>query len=120
MPVEVVLDQPEVLALYICEGTQFNFPEPWPWGEAHPWSARGAWEGHGALVLHRPHDPYTAWAFWQGADREFDGWYLNFQRPFERRDSTLDTLDREADIWIPSEGRWEFKDLDFLSFRSLT
>jgi hypothetical protein len=114
MPVEVVLDQADVLAVYIREGSPFTFPDEWPWGSAHPWSARGRWEGHGALVLHRPDDAYTVWAFWEGAERAFEGWYVNFQRPIERGATTLDTLDHEVDIWIPREGRWEFKDLDLL------
>ena len=117
MPVRVVADDAHRLAIYIPEGTPFTFPNPCPWGPAHPWAARGSWQGHGALVLHRPNDPYTVWASWQGPARAFAGWYVNLQEPFRRTDRTLETCDHELDIWIPRVGTWVYKDMALLERR---
>jgi Protein of unknown function (DUF402) len=110
----VVRDEPDELVLYLAEGTAFAFPEgDWPGGR-HPWHGRPAWVGHGVLHLHRPGDPYSIWAFWDGPDRRFAGWYVNLQAPFRRSERAIDTLDHELDIWIPEGGGRRWKDEDLL------
>jgi hypothetical protein len=36
IPVRVVEDSDEVLAIYVAEGTRFSFPNPWPFAAEHP------------------------------------------------------------------------------------
>ena len=113
-PVRIVEDTPGLLASYICAGTPFTFP---PYPEPHPWAGRDAWSGHGVLMLQRPGEAHAVWAFWDGTDREFAGWYINFQEPFRRTAEGYDTQDLELDIWIPAGGAWEWKDADVLDER---
>ncbi len=61
LPLRVVADREDLLAVYNAEGTPFAFPEQWPWAERHPWEERGRWEGHGALVLWRQGDACERW-----------------------------------------------------------
>ena len=109
-PVRVVADRDDLLAVYTPEGAPFAFPEQWPWAAQHPWAVRGAWQGHGVLVLHRPGDPYTVWVFWDGPERTFAGFYVNFQAPIVRGERSMETFDHELDIDIRPDGTWEFKD----------
>ena len=114
VPVVVVADAPDLLATYIPHGAPFTFP---PGPEAHPWSERAAWEGHGVLMLQRPGEAHAIWVFWHGPERQFTGWYVNLQEPFRRTSTGYDTQDLELDIWIPSGGRWEWKDAEVLEQR---
>jgi hypothetical protein len=111
IPVYVVHDDADLLALYLPEGAPFGFADA---GLAHPWLGRSEWAGHGPLMLHRPGDAYAVWAFWEGADRRFAGWYVNFQAPFRRTRLGIDTLDHELDIWIADGAAWAWKDEDKL------
>ena len=114
-PVVVVRDEPGLLATYMAEGTPFTFP---PGPELHPWAGRDAWSGHGVLMLQRPGEAHAIWVFWDGPEREFAGWYVNFQEPFRRTPHGYDTQDLELDIWIPAGGdAWEWKDVDALEQR---
>lgn len=114
--VNVVVDTPDLLATYSPEGSTFHFPDgDWPTPDGlHPWHGYGGWRGHGALMLQRPGDPYAIWHFWDGPERKFAGWYLNFEVPFERTAIGFDTMDLELDIVIAPDGSWEFKDVDLL------
>ena len=105
----VVEDAPELLVSYLPEGARFAFP-PSADGRPHPWAGRHGWTGHGVLMLQRPGEAYAVWHFWEGPEREFAGWYLNFQEPFRRTSIGYDTQDLELDIWIPVDGPWHFKD----------
>jgi Protein of unknown function (DUF402) len=117
--VVVVRDEPDLLATFLPEGTPFEFPEgDWPAPDGrHPWHGRGRWEGHGLLMLQRPGDFYAVWVFWHGPARDFRGWYLNLQEPFRRTPEGFDTQDLELDIWVPIDGRWEWKDDELLDQR---
>ena len=70
-------------------------------------------------MLQRPGEAYAIWVFWEGPDREFAGWYVNFQEPFRRTAQGYDAQDLELDIWIPADGggSWEWKDADVLDER---
>jgi hypothetical protein len=117
MPVVVVLDEPELLAVYLPEGAPLGFPESgWPGGR-HPWSAFSSWQGHGVLMLQRPGDAYAVWAFWEGPGRAFSRWYVNLQDPFRRTSLGFDTLDHELDLWSPDGRTWHRKDDERLDQR---
>jgi Protein of unknown function (DUF402) len=118
-PVRVVHDSPELLATEIFAGTPFTFPAgEWPTPDGrHPWAGRTHWEGHGTLTLQRPGDAYAVWVFWEGPNRDFACWYVNFQEPFRRWDRGYDTQDLELDLVIHPGGRIEVKDDDALDLR---
>jgi len=105
----VAADTPDLLALYMPEGSPFGFADDF-FGEPHPWSHRDRWHGNGVLQLQRPGESYAVWVFWHGAEREFQGWYVNVQEPFRRTTRGFDTQDLELDVWVPRDGGWEYKD----------
>lgn len=118
-PVRVVQDTPELLATEIFEGTPFTFFEgDWPTEDGrHPWAGRACWTGHGTLTLQRPGEAYAVWAFWEGPERDFAGWYVNFQEPFRRTSRGFDTQDLELDLIVYPDGAWELKDDELLDVR---
>jgi hypothetical protein len=117
IPVLVVDDTPELLAVYLPEHAPMAFPAgDWPGGR-HPWHGVPAWRGHGVVMLHRPADAYAVWVFWRGPERTFDRWYLNLQAPLERTPAGFDTLDHELDLWSPDGRSWHRKDEELLDQR---
>jgi len=102
-PVRVVLDEPDLLAVYVHQGTELTFGgSDFSLGE-HPWAVSGRiWRSAGVLQLQRPGDWYAVWGRWE--DGEFADWYVNFQRPLRRSDRGFDTLDLELDLVIPADG----------------
>jgi hypothetical protein len=120
IPVRVVRDGPELLALYLAEGTPFGLPDgPWPTADGrHPWAAAGSWRGHGVLQLQRPGELHTVWVFWEGPDRRFASWYVNIQEPFRRTERGFDTQDLELDLIVAADRRrCEWKDLELIEER---
>lgn len=111
VPVRVVENAGDLLAVYVAEGTRFSFPEPWPFGAEHPWAHAGTWRGeHGSLMLMRAQHAYAIGHFWEGEERRFKGWYVNMQEPFRREGLSYVTQDQELDIWIEPDGTWRWKD----------
>jgi Protein of unknown function (DUF402) len=111
VPVRVVEDGECGLAFYVSEGTRFAFPPGgWPFADEHPWAANPVWTGHGLLALHRPGDAFTTWHVWEGAERRFVGWYVNFQEPLRRTERGFDTQDQELDLVVEPDGSWRWKD----------
>lgn len=117
VPVIVVRDEPELLAVYLPEGAPFDFPEgAWPAGE-HPWEHRARWQGHGIVMLHRPGAAHAVWVFWKGVPRKFSHWYINLQAPFRRTRIGFDTLDHTLDLWSEDGVTWHVKDDQMLDER---
>ena len=112
-PVFVVADMPELLASYLPEGAPFGYLPGWP----HPWYPQPAWRGHGVLMLQRPAESYAVWHFWEGPDREFARWYVNFQEPFRRTAIGYDTQDLELDLVIAPDRSCRMKDADLVDQR---
>lgn len=104
-----VADSPELLALYMPEGSPLAFAPDF-FGAPHPWSDKDRWEGHGVLQLQRPGEMHAVWVFWQGAERELGAWYVNIQEPFRRTSLGVDTQDLELDIVVSPGGSWRYKD----------
>jgi hypothetical protein len=104
-----VVDTHALLVVYMPEGSPLAFAPDF-FGAPHPWSTRDRWTGHGVLQLLRPDDMYSVWVFWDGPEREFRGWYVNFQEPFRRTRRGFDTQDLELDIVISPDGSWRLKD----------
>jgi len=114
MPMWVVEDSDQILALFLPTGAPLGFaPGRWPiTGERHPWDIgdRPVWKGHGVLHLHRPDDPYSVIVFWAEPDRRFSHWYINMQAPYQRTASGIETLDHVLDIIVQPDGSWAYKD----------
>jgi len=100
----VVQDAPDLLALYMPEGSPLRFAPP------HLWSYTDRWRGRGVLQLQRPGEMHPVWALWEGEDRTFAGCHTNLQEPFRRTPLGVDTQDLELDIVISPDGSWRYKD----------
>jgi hypothetical protein len=96
MPVRVVEDRPDLLAVY-----------PWSRGDDTRWC------GHGVLSLHRPGGRHAIWVFWFGAKREFRGG-TSTSRSRRRTARGFDTCDQELDVWIRPDGSWKLEDDELL------
>ena len=105
----VVADEPDLLALYMPEGSPLRFAPDF-FGAPHPWSGKDRWQGHGVLQLQRPGELHAVWVFWQGPERELGAWYVNIQEPFRRSALGFDTQDLELDIVVSPGGSWRLKD----------
>lgn len=118
MPVRVVADTDQALALYIPVGQRFEFPDgDWPAeGGVHPWLERndGGWDGNGCLMVHPPGEHFAIWHFWDGPDRELKYWYLNIQTAYRRTTDGVDTQDLELDLIVFPDGTWRMKDWDLV------
>lgn len=118
IPVVVVRDEPELLAVYVPEGAPFGFhDEDWPPGP-HPWRQYGSWRGHGMLALHRPGAAHAVHVFWTGPARRFRRWYVNLQAPYRRTEIGFDTLDHVLDLWSTDGRTWHWKDDEALERRA--
>ena len=78
----LVVADDDVLATVQHDGTPLTFPEH-P-GGPHPWSHQTHWQGTTVLKLRRPDEWYSVWKFFD-AGGAFQGWYVNFERPYVRR-----------------------------------
>jgi hypothetical protein len=105
----VVADEPDLLALYMPEGSPLRFAPDF-FGAPHPWSHKDRWHGHGVLQLQRPGEMHSVWVFWEGAERKLGAWYVNIQEPFRRSRLGFDTQDLELDIVVSPDGSWRYKD----------
>lgn len=112
IPCIVVSDAPGLLVTYLPERAPIAAVPGWPGGDPHPWAPRIRWQGHGTLMLRRPGDRYSIWAFWQGEEREFGCWYVNFEQPYRRSRIGIDTLDHELDLWSDDGSTWHRKDVE--------
>jgi hypothetical protein len=117
IPQVVVSDNGGLLVTYLPEGAPFGFADGEFPGGMHPWAQRGRWEGHGALMLRRPSDRYSVWAFWRGDERRFWGWYVNLEEQYRRSVIGFDTLDHELDLWSEDGETWLLKDEDAIAER---
>jgi hypothetical protein len=109
----VVTDDDDLLALYMPGGGPLAATQEF-FGAPHPWSHKRQWEGHGVLQLQRPGEMHAVWVFWQGPERDFGAWYVNFQEPFRRTALGFDTQDLELDLVIRPDGTWRWKDDELL------
>jgi len=123
MPVIVVNDSPEELALAILPGADGFVPEGYSEGKQNgkrrwdfrdkPWKLdRHVWHTHRVLILLEPQKYYDIEYFWDDESDEFKCFYVNFQLPFQRSHSGIDALDLELDIVINPDFSWRWKDVD--------
>ena len=110
-PELVVSDSDGVLATLHRDGTPLTFRDH-P-GGPHPWSGQTHWQGTTVLKLRRPDEWYSVWKFFD-TDGVFQTWYLNFERPFQRRADGIDIDDLELDLVVDGEGGRVWKDVEHL------
>jgi hypothetical protein len=81
---------------------------------ALPWDdvVEAPWRGDGVLILGRPGRAHSLWLFWEN-DR-FAGWYVQLEDPWRPFRFGFDTADHALDIWVGSDGSWQWKDEDEL------
>ncbi len=111
---ELVVADDDTLATLQRDGTPLTFPDH-P-GGPHPWSHQTHWQGTTVLKLRRPGEWYSVWKFFD-VDGAFQGWYVNFERPFVRRPDGIDIDDLELDLVVHADGRREWKDVECLHAR---
>jgi len=124
LPVTVVEDSPEVIALYVAVGTPIrdavypdgtSIPRRIPYEERFAIDFRlgdGVWHTEARLLLARPGAAHAFSAFWDAETWEFHGWYIDLQAPLVRTSLGFDSEDYLLDIVVPPDGPWYWKDED--------
>lgn len=113
-PVRVVVDTPELVALYLSRGTRLVFGDGrFSWGP-HPWGRIGdRWRSAGVLQLHRPGRGHSVWVSRDAGTGAFQEWYVNLEAPLRRTSTGFSTLDHEIDLIVPADTRTcRWKDLE--------
>jgi Protein of unknown function (DUF402) len=116
-PVTVVVDTPEVIALYMMPGTIYKHPRaidgsPVPHFLPDEWVLVDTqWFGGGALYLAPPGQWYVIMGLLGDDNQRIERWYVNLQTPYHRTRLGFDYLDQELDIVINREfTTWSWKD----------
>jgi hypothetical protein len=124
LPVTVVQDDGDLLALYLAPGTRClrrTGKRGGPRGRLMVEDAGGheewTWEGTRRLSLWRPGVMYSVSLFWRADDGAFMDWYVDIVVPPRRTALGIDTRDLDLDIVIDPDGRWRWKDEDELLWR---
>ena len=105
----VVIDRPDLLALYLPKETPHK---RWRAGTSGPELADSAWWGN-TLRLMFPGRAHSVWLSWR-PDESFVGFYVNLEEPFRRTAIGFDTNDHTLDIVVTPDLRWTWKDEQLL------
>jgi len=122
-PTIVVKDSPSEIAVTLLPGTECMADENYPaakkngkrrWDfKEQDWKLRKyIWRTNRLLLLFEPEKFYSTILFWNHASHEFLCYYINFQQPFERGGSSIDTLDLDLDLIIRPDFSTQWKDED--------
>jgi hypothetical protein len=117
----VVQDTPAELALAILPGAECIVPEGYLQGKQSgkrlwdfkdkPWKLeRTSWHTNRLLLLLEPQKYYETVYFWNAATDKFSCYYINFELPFRRSHTGVDTMDLELDLIIEPDMSWKWKD----------
>jgi protein associated with RNAse G/E len=71
-----------------------------------------AWHTHRLLILLEPQKYFSVMFFWNSVSNNFKCYYINFQLPFRRNQSAIDTLDLDLDLIIYPDFSYAWKDED--------
>lgn len=123
-PVRVVEDSAQLTVLYKANGTIYKRPKGideidpdprahsavdlhraggWTWWDVE-------WKNRWFLILVRPDDHYAVYLFYSADPEGLLSYYVNFQKPFKRRPSAIDTQDYAVDLIIRPDLSWFYKD----------
>jgi predicted RNA-binding protein associated with RNAse of E/G family len=122
-PTILVKDSPEEIALTLLPGTECIAEENYPKGKNNGkrrwyfvnegWQlAKYTWQRNRLLLLFEADKFYSTVLFWNHASNQFLCYYINFQLPFQRKDSAVDTLDLDLDLVINPDFTYRWKDED--------
>lgn len=93
VPVVVIEDSADLLAVHLQVGARFGFTEGHPLG-VHPWSKVDAWQGMDVVMLQRPNEAHSVWFFGSLAV------YINLQDPFRRTDIGFEASRHAVPDWV--------------------
>jgi len=116
MPVTVVQDTQELVALYIAPGTIWKQPRRTDGGQLRipqdKWTlADRLWTGGGALRLSSPGAAHSVLALWSAGHERMLGWHINLEEPLRRTPLGFDYMDQLLDVIVsPDCGTWTWKD----------
>lgn len=124
-PMIVVQDHSDLLVLWYPRMTMWKAPTTPPFRPRAATRAdrfvesltRGDWvfaditAELSSLVLLRPGDWHGLLTSWDETG-EYLGWYVNFQRPYMRTPSSIQTMDLMLDIVVAPDRTWRWKDQD--------
>ena len=122
-PTIVVKDDWEELVLTLLPGTECLAEETYPLGKQNAkrwwdfmkteWTLKKyTWHTNRLLLILEPNTYYSTIYFWDHESNKFLCYYINFQIPFKRNHSSIETLDLELDIIINPDFSYEWKDLE--------
>ena len=122
-PTIVVKDSPSEVVVTLLPGTECMADENYPGGKKNgkrrwdfkeqDWQLRKyIWQTNRLLLIFEPEKFYSTILFWNHTSHEFLCYYVNFQRPFQRGQNTLDTLDLDLDLIINPDFSTQWKDED--------
>lgn len=114
-PLRVVDDTPEQIVLYQGPDTAFKSARTTDGGKVHDFSSwiltDLVWTGGSLLRLIRPGDWHCVDVEF-GPRGEFESWYINFQTPFRRTATGLDTEDLVLDLVVAPDRSYRVKDAE--------
>ena len=122
-PTILVKDSPEEIVLTLLPGTECIAEESYPKGKKNGkrrwffvnenWQlAKYIWRTNRLLLLFEPRKYYSTVFFWKQETNQFLCYYINFQLPFRRNQSAVDTLDLDLDLIIHPDFSYEWKDVE--------
>jgi protein associated with RNAse G/E len=122
-PTLLVKDSPEEVVLTLLPGTECIAEENYPKGKNsgnRRWNfkdrdwhlAKYTWQTNRLLLILGPEKYYSTILFWNHESNEFLCYYINFQLPFQRTHSGVDTLDLDLDLIINPDFTYKWKDRD--------
>lgn len=116
MPVSVVQDTPEMIALFWREGTHWKDVSHHPIGREFLTFKKAelvdqTWTETDVLMLARPEEAHSVYVMWEAGQTKMRCWYINLQTPLHRTRLGFDCMDHELDIVIsPDRSNWRWKD----------
>ena len=124
--VRVIEDTADHLAVYLQPGAQCKIPRGligrkysgsansgsrWDEQDGGAWTlVDWRWQQRSAVILMQPNQYFAVFCFRSAAADVFESWYVNFQSPFSRSATTIDTLDLEIDLVVNPDLSWYWKD----------
>jgi predicted RNA-binding protein associated with RNAse of E/G family len=120
-PCRVVVDDDDILALFIKAGSPYKAAPKMTAAEKH--AAKRSmlppdeyvWR-HDTLRLMLPGRHHSVFLFWNDAvgERSFSRYFVNMEEPFRRTAVGIDTQDHTLDIDVTPDLQWSWRDQDEL------
>lgn len=124
MPLVVVRDEPDLVALYRPVGSVYKRRTGERGGPGGRLLLRWdgghedmTWSRNRVLVLYEPDAAHTVHLFWDDASDAFLGWYINLEAPWRRTSLGFDTREHLLDVvFEPDLSAWRLKDEEELDW----